>query len=105
MSRSYRHHYIFKTAGDKSFKKIFNRRLRRSSKCENIPDGNAYRKYNNSWEIADYVYRYNDYEEYREANKEFETEEQSRKKWKKWFKGGKQFQDQIEESKERNAAC
>lgn len=89
MSHSYRHHYVFKTAGDKSMKKIFNRRLRRSQRCCNIPNGNAYKKYNNSWYIADYTYRYNDYNDYREQHKDLESEEESRKRWAKWFKGGK----------------
>ena len=89
MSHSYRHNFVFKTAGDKSFKKLFNRRLRRSEKCENIPDGKAYKKYNESWRITDFTWRYNSYEEYREIHKEFETEEESRKNWKKYFKGGK----------------
>ena len=89
MSRSYRHHYVFKTAGDKSMKKIFNRRLRRSQRCRNIPNGNAYKKYNNSWDIADCTWRYNDYNDYREQHKDLESEEESRKRWAKWFKGGK----------------
>ena len=89
MSRSYRHHYIFKTAGDKSMKKLFNRRLRRSQRCSNIPNGNAYKKYNESWEIADFIYRYDNYNDYRELHKDFESEEESRKRWAKWFKGGK----------------
>ncbi len=89
MSRSYRHNYVFKTAGDKSMKKLFNRRLRRSQRCRNIPSGGAYKRYNNSWEIADYVYRYNNYRDYRTQHEEFESEEESRKRWAKWFKGGK----------------
>lgn len=89
MSRSYRHNYVFKTAGDKSMKKIFNRRLRRSQHCANIPNGNAYKRYNDSWKIADYVYRYHDYHDYREQHKDYESEEESRKRWAKWFKGGK----------------
>lgn len=91
MSRSYRHNYVFKTAGDKSMKKLFNRRLRRSQRCRNIPSGSAYKRYNNSWEIADYVYRYNNYRDYRTQHEEFESEEESRKRWAKWFKGGKQI--------------
>lgn len=51
MSRSYKKG--FQCAGDKSFKKIFNRRLRRSQKCQDIPSGSAYKKYNCSYDIAD----------------------------------------------------
>lgn len=56
MSHSYKKHNIYKIAGDTSYKKIFNRRLRRSDRCKDIPNGAAYKKYNNSWDIADYVY-------------------------------------------------
>lgn len=52
MSKSYRKG--MQCCGDKTFKKIFNRRLRRSQKCADIPNGAAYKRYNNSWNIADY---------------------------------------------------
>jgi len=52
MSRSYREG--FQGAGDKTWKKIFNRRIRRSEKCNDIPSGAAYKKYNASYAIADY---------------------------------------------------
>lgn len=51
MSRSYRKG--IQCCGDKVFKKIFNRRLRRSQKCEDIPSGSAYKKFNQTWLIAD----------------------------------------------------
>lgn len=51
MSRSYRKG--FQGAGDKGWKKIFNRRIRHSEKCQDIPSGSAYKKYNCSYEIAD----------------------------------------------------
>jgi hypothetical protein len=90
MSHSYRHNYVFKTAGDKSMKKIFNRRLRRSQKCDNIPDGNAYRKYNNPWDIADYTYRYDDFNHFWNVQKDYyDSKEACYRDWKKWFKGGK----------------
>lgn len=54
MSRSYRKG--FQCAGDKEFKKLFNRKLRRVQlkKAEVLPIGNGYKKMNESWDIADY---------------------------------------------------
>ncbi len=52
MSRSYRKGY--QCAGNKDFKKIFNRRLRRSQKCQDIPNGAAYKRFNCSYDISDY---------------------------------------------------
>ena len=54
MSRSYRKG--FQCAGDKYLKKLFNRKLRRTQlrEIEDLPIGNAYKKMNESWEIADY---------------------------------------------------
>lgn len=56
MSRSYKHNpeYVDFVTPDTSFKKIFNRRLRRSQKCQDIPSGNAYKKMNCSWLIRDW---------------------------------------------------
>lgn len=51
MSRSYRHG--FQCAGDKGYKKIFNRKIRRNNKQELFQMG-EYKKVNNSWDIADY---------------------------------------------------
>ena len=55
MSRSYRHVPGYNDR-DPVTKKIFNRRIRRSSapKYQDIPNGSAYKKLNNSWEICDY---------------------------------------------------
>ena len=54
MSRSYKKHPIIQGCGDKSLKKIFNRRLRRRKQLD-YPSGNAYKREpsNNSWEICD----------------------------------------------------
>lgn len=54
MSRSYRKG--FQCAGDKDLKKLFNRKLRRTQlkETEDLPIGNAYKKMNESWDIADY---------------------------------------------------
>lgn len=54
MSRSYRKGV--QCAGDKDLKKLFNRKLRRTQlkETEDLPIGNAYKKMNESWDIADY---------------------------------------------------
>lgn len=57
MSRSRKKHPLIKCAGDKSLKKIFNRRFRRNKDLD-FPSGNAYRKTNESWEICDIVMGY-----------------------------------------------
>ena len=57
MSRSRKKHPLIKCAGDKGFKKIFNRKFRRK-KDLNFPSGNAYRKANESWEISDITMGY-----------------------------------------------
>lgn len=57
MSRSRKKHPIIKCAGDKGFKKIFNRRFRRQNDLD-FPSGNAYRKTNSQWELWDYVAGY-----------------------------------------------
>lgn len=63
MSRSYKYP-IFKDndgAGKKkSWKTIFNRKLRRNKKYFDIPDGNSYKKINDSWIICDYKFRYSE---------------------------------------------
>lgn len=56
MSRSYRHGKYAPACYDKSYKKIYNRRLRRSGKYkdpESIPSGSAYKKLNEPWNIVD----------------------------------------------------
>jgi len=90
MSRSYRKHYIFKTAGDKSMKKVFNRRLRRKHNhfWEDIPSGNAYKKYNNTWDIADYIFRYDNFNDFwLQHEKYYASKQDAWRDWKKWFKG------------------
>lgn len=53
MSHSYRKG--FQCAGDKEFKKIFNRRLRRTDILNNIDNRpSSYKKLNCPWDIADY---------------------------------------------------
>jgi len=57
MSRSRKKHPLIKCAGDKGFKKLFNRSFRRKKDLD-FPSGNAYRKTNESWEICDYIAGY-----------------------------------------------
>lgn len=57
MSRSRKKHPLIKCAGDKSLKKIFNRRFRHKKDLD-FPSGNAYRKTNESWEICDILMGY-----------------------------------------------
>lgn len=53
MSRSYKKG--FQCAGDKEFKKIYNRKLRRSQiDNELLPQGGSFKKMNQPWEISDY---------------------------------------------------
>lgn len=88
MSRSYRHSDYIKSCGDKSYKKIFNRRLRRSSKCSNpdsIPAGNAYKKFNESYDIVDYRFD-SSWEEFRKWNTVDEPENKAYARWKRTYK-------------------
>jgi len=53
MSRSYRHRpFIGIACTDKTAKKRFNRRFRRTVK-DDFPSGSAYRKYNETYDISD----------------------------------------------------
>lgn len=57
MSRSRKKHPLIQGCGDKSLKKIYNRRFRHQNDLD-FPSGNAYRKTNNSWEICDILFGY-----------------------------------------------
>lgn len=86
MSRSYKKHNWFKCAGDTSMKKLFNRRIRRNKKYIDIPDGNAYRKLNCSWDIADYRFD-GSWETFKKHNLEyFENEEEALNHWKRYYR-------------------
>ena len=54
MSRSYRKPCIKQNKGTKKGKIAANRCIRRSSKHEDIVDGNNYKKHYNSWNITDF---------------------------------------------------
>ena len=58
MSRSYREPWYVDSYGTKSKrlnKRYANRRVR---KTKDVPDGKAYRKYTNPWDIVDWKYRW-----------------------------------------------
>lgn len=57
MSRSRKKHPLIQCCGDKSLKKIFNRRFRRNKDLD-FPSGSAYRKTNESWELCDILMGY-----------------------------------------------
>ena len=67
MSRSYKKTPCYQD--NAGMKKIFNRRLRRSSKCQDIPSGKAYRKMNETYNQCDYKYREIDYNTYKKNMK------------------------------------
>lgn len=87
MSRSYRRSEIIKYAGDTSWKKIFNRKLRRKYKNDlDFPNYNAYRKMNESWSIAD-VRTLITFEDYKDLYKDTGmTEEEMYAEWKREYK-------------------
>lgn len=84
MSRSYKKHPVIKYAGCKDFKKLYNRRLRRSNKIgiEDIPNGGAYKKFNESWNIND-IEEMCTWEEYQFW---YADEEESYRWWYKTYK-------------------
>lgn len=87
MSRSYRRSEIIKYAGDTSWKKIFNRKLRRKYKNDlDFPNYNAYRKKNESWSIAD-VRTLITFEDYKDLYEDSGmTEEEMYAEWKREYK-------------------
>lgn len=88
MGKSYKKHGFIHAAGhDGSWKKIFNRRLRRSNKIKDIPNGNAYKKLNCSWNISDWPCIAPSFEEFRswECNKNL-TEKEARDEYERGYK-------------------
>lgn len=95
MSRSYYHSDIRPCVYDKSFKKIFNRRLRRIMKhkddYEDLPQYGKYRKLNDSWDIVDMRIG-TSWEEFKKWNwddnpgKFFPTERAAKNHWKRYFR-------------------
>ena len=88
VSRSYKHNVIVKYAKDTWYKKYFNRKVRRNSKFQSIPDGNAYKKLNNTWDICDFPCRadYNDFKTWRWVQERFDNEEESKAYWASHYK-------------------
>ena len=85
MSRSYKKHPYFLMIGDKSFKKIYNRRIRRAHLADDVNSGGSYKKLNDSWDICDCKCYY-PWEEFKRTNLEFfEDEEKCYSHWKKNF--------------------
>lgn len=85
MSRSYKKHPYFQLAGDKSFKKIFNRRIRRNKLTDDINSGSSYKKLNDSWDICDWRTYYS-WNMFKKSNIQFfDTEEECYSHWKKHF--------------------
>ena len=85
MSRSYKKYPILKYAGNKDYKKRFNRKLRRTTNIEDIPDGNAYKKMNESWEINDIIDRCS-WEEYKKWYPDNKNEIDLYRQWYKTYK-------------------
>lgn len=87
MSRSYRHSDIMPCACNKSLKKLYNRRFRRTHKNDtDFPSGNAYRKTNDSWEIVDMKIDI-DWPGFRDDSIEFfDSEEECFAHWKRCYK-------------------
>lgn len=85
MSRSYKKHKWFKCENDSTWKKIFNRRLRRSNKCKNIPQGSGYKKINCSDKICYYKIECS-WANFKKRNfNYFKNEEEMYAYWKKYF--------------------
>ena len=83
MSRSYKHNVVIKCAKDPWYKKHFSRKIRRSNKFQDIPNGNAYKKLNCSWDICDYACRaeFNDAKNWQWVKDEFDNEEDFKAYW------------------------
>lgn len=85
MSRSYKKNHIIKYAGDKEYKKLFNRKLRRVTSLDEIPNGKAYKKMNESWDIDD-IRSYCSWEDYKEICKwRGQNEDELYNEWKKCY--------------------
>lgn len=88
MGKTYRKAGFIKI-GDPSFKKLFNRKLRRTTKedVESVPSGGAYRKMNDSWDICDAKWGVS-WEEFRDdyLPSWYGTEDELRSYWKRHYK-------------------
>lgn len=86
MTRSKKHYPLCHCAGhDNAFKKIYNRRIRRAMKNQDVADGSYYKKLNCSWEISDWPNRCT-WEQYKNAPWHGDsTEEEKRQEWERWY--------------------
>lgn len=55
MSRSYKKYPVIKDKNS-GMKKCANRKIRRSKYMEDIPNGKAYRKFSETYDICDYIF-------------------------------------------------
>lgn len=88
MSKSRKKHGFVHGAGhDGSWKKIFNRRLRQNKKFNDIPDGNAYKKLNCSWNISDWPHIAPTFEEFCSYDwaKEGYSKEELKNLYERWY--------------------
>jgi hypothetical protein len=75
--------------GDKEYKKIFNRRLRRIKDDDmyyDFPDGNAYKKANQPWDIVDYSCS-SDWDDFKSwyGYDKFENDEEAYSYWRRHY--------------------
>ena len=89
MSRSYKKNKILKACGDTKYKKIFNRRIRRAHLTDNIDDGGAYKKLNDSYDIHDYICKvdWEDFKTWKWAQESFQSEGEAKAFWKSHYNG------------------
>ena len=97
MSRSYKKTPIccYKS---RTFKKLFNRKIRRKAQKYHVFSHNYYKKMNDSWDICDWIF-FSDWKEYwKNSNlqynlwgckyeKEPPKKKETYRKWYKWYKG------------------
>lgn len=87
MSRSYKKNKILKTCGDTVYKKIFNRRIRRNHLTDNINNGGAYKKLNDSYDIYDYVCNvsFEEFLTWQWVKDKFDSEQEAFAYWKRKY--------------------
>lgn len=86
MSRSYRKTPVITDGAlhspqSKKMKRIFNRKFRRTK--QDVANGNAYRKTNESWDISDYRFHVS-WEEYQNWEWVRESDMTDEEKWADW---------------------
>lgn len=89
MSRSYKKTPSCHVVGrDGRMKKVFSRRVRRTTDPDGVPNGGAYRKMNETWDISDCHEVGLSYGEFRKQCIEFgqyEDERSCRNQYEKWY--------------------